>query len=86
MQGLVDTVKNISPFIGSFSFVVFTLLIPAVLWARRMEAKVDATGTNIDDRLSTITDNHLHHLQENTQRTNDILIEIKTILVERRGD
>jgi hypothetical protein len=70
VSDIASTLLTIAPYAGLATGVV----IPVLLWAR-----------SVSEQLTFIRDNHLAHIEAHTSKTNELLIEIKTILVER-GD
>lgn len=62
-------IAAISPFVGVGGFLLFTVLLPIIFWGRRVEEKLD-----------TIKNNHLAHVEENTARMSDSLIRAVTLL------
>jgi hypothetical protein len=68
VSDLASTILNIAPYVGLGTGV----FIPVLLWAR-----------SVSEQLTFIRDNHLAHIEAHTSKTNELLIEIKTILVER---
>jgi hypothetical protein len=69
---MVEVLRYWSPVISIGALVILSILIPTILWARR-----------VDENVTLIKDNHLHTIQDNTAKTNEHLIEIKAILKER---
>jgi hypothetical protein len=72
-QSLVETLRYWSPVISIGSLIILSIVIPTILWARRVDANI-----------VLMKDNHLHTIQENGKETNEHLIEIKAILKERK--
>lgn len=68
MSDIAHSILNIAPYVGLATGV----FIPVLLWAR-----------SVSEQLTFIRDNHLAHIEAHTSKTNELLIEIKTILVER---
>jgi hypothetical protein len=69
MPDLSSILSSIAPYLGIGTAVI----VPALFWAR-----------SVTEKLSSIKDNHLAHIERHTSTTNDLLIEIKTILQERK--
>lgn len=68
MSDLAANILTAAPYIGLATGV----FIPVLLWAR-----------SVSEQLTFIRDNHLAHIEAHTSKTNELLIEIRTILGER---
>jgi hypothetical protein len=59
------TLASFSPYLA----LATGIIVPALFWAR-----------TVTEKLNSIKDNHLAHIEAHTAKTNDLLIEIRTIL------
>jgi hypothetical protein len=69
MADLSTFISSITPYLGIGTGIV----VPALFWAR-----------NVTEELNSIKDNHLAHIEAHTSKTNELLVEIRTILQERQ--
>lgn len=69
MPDLSTFISSVAPYIGIGTGIV----VPVLFW-----------GRSVSEKLNLIKDNHLHHIEAHTSKTNELLVEIKTILQERQ--
>jgi hypothetical protein len=68
VSDIPTTIISVAPYVGLATGV----FIPVLLWAR-----------SVSEQLTFIRDNHLAHIESHVSKTNELLIEIRTILAER---
>ena len=69
MPDLSTFISSIAPYIGIGTGIV----VPILFWAR-----------SVSEKLNLIKDNHLAHIEAHASKTNELLVEIRTILQERQ--